>query len=512
MPVKTRSRRASRRTFHAPRSEAAGLRALWSRAAERLLAPIDIASLVFFRIFFGVIAFWHVWQQMPLVKAEYIDPDFHFKYLGFGWVEPLPGQLMHVVFLVMAASAILIALGLFYRAAAVTFFVLHTYVLLIDVSNYWNHYYLITLIAFLIIFVPANRAFSLDVARGAVDHSDETPAWALWILPAQMGIVYFFAGLAKATSSDWLHGRPMDYYLSRQADFPIVGGWFTDDWMVYLISYSGLFLDLLVFPLLLWPRTRVPAACLAIGFHLANSLILPSLQVFPWLAIVLTLLFLSPSWPRLAGQWSPLSAPISAAVSSSRRDRQSRRRLPSGGQLIAGVLAFFFLLQILIPLRQFAYPDPGWTREGHLFSWRMFVSRQNGSTVFTLRDKRTGDTCSLNAYSYVYAYQSPWLPGPDVMIQFARHVAARYKALGADVEVHAWTDFSLNGRSKRLLVDPEVDLASVGRTLGHHDWLQDLDDPTRLERPTGPRCADPPPLPGAPQVDEEPAGIDGRVD
>jgi hypothetical protein len=59
---------------------------------RRLLNPVDIASLVFFRIFFGVIAFWHVWLQMPDVKAQYIDPDFHFKYIFFGWVEPLPGE------------------------------------------------------------------------------------------------------------------------------------------------------------------------------------------------------------------------------------------------------------------------------------------------------------------------------------------------------------------------------------------------------------------------------------
>jgi vitamin K-dependent gamma-carboxylase len=242
-------------------SDAAGwrpaLRGVGESLFQRLLSPVDIASLVFFRIFFGIIAFWHVWLQVPIVNAEYIVPEFHFKYYGFGWVEPLPGEMMNAVFLAMAASAILIALGLYYRAAAVVFFVLQTYALLIDVANYWNHYYLFILVGFLMIFVPAHRAFSLDVARGAVFHSNDAPSWGLWILRGQMAIVYFFAGLAKATSGDWWDGEPMRGYLATQPGFPFVGRWFNEGWMVDLASYSGMLFDLFIIPLLLW---RPPAS------------------------------------------------------------------------------------------------------------------------------------------------------------------------------------------------------------------------------------------------------------
>ena len=471
---------------------------------DRLLSPVDIASLVFFRVFFGIIAFWHVWLQMPRVKEQYILPDFHFKYHFFGWVEPLPGEFMNVVFLMMAASAIFIALGLFYRAAAATFFLLHTYAFLIDVANYWNHYYLISLLAFLMIFVPAHRAYSLDVARGAVSHSDQAPAWGLWILRAQMGIVYFYAGLAKLTSSDWLHGRPMDAYLANHTDFPLVGRWFTEQWMAYLSAYSGMFFDLLIFPLLLWPKTRVPALCAAIGFHLANSLIF-EIQVFPWLAIAATLLFLPPSWPRFAGQWRPLpagAAPakpnppsvLHRALSAAGLLRSNGGRPRFGQRAVASILGVFFLIQLLIPLRPFAYPgNPSWTTEGYFFSWRMLIADREGLIVFFLRSKTGEATCEVDTRGYLYAFQRGWLYYPDTIVQFAHHLASEYKKRGEDFTVHAWTDISLNGRSRRALVDPEVDLASVSPTLGHHSWLRDVDDDTRLKRPVAERCPDPEP-------------------
>jgi hypothetical protein len=459
---------------------------------------------VFFRVFFGVLGFWHVWQLIPGVKGRYIDPDFHFKYYGFGWVDPLPGQLMGVVFLVMAASAIFIALGLFYRAAAATFFLLHTYVFLIDVAGYWNHYYLISLLAFLMIFVPAHRAYSLDVLRGAESYSDEAPAWGLWLLRAQMGIVYFYAGLAKLTSSDWLHGHPMDAYLGNHPEFPLLGAWFDEGWLTDFASYAGMLFDLSIVPLLLWPRTRLLGVVLAVGFHLSNSLIF-DIEVFPWLAVVATLLFLPPSWPRFAGQWSRLTPELTPArpsrpATTRAARRAARHREPTlspdlGRRAVVAVLGVFFLFQLLIPLRQFVYPgDASWTSEGHLFSWRMLIANRQGSITFLLTNRGAEGSCEVNTRSYLYAYQRAWLYNPDNMIQFAHHVAGEYRKRGADVEVNVWAAVVLNGREARLLADPEVDLATVDRTLGHHDWLLDVDGPPVTQRLAAPPCPDPEPL------------------
>ena len=88
----------------------------------------------------------------------YVEPDFFFKFYGFEWVQPLGELGMYSLFFIAGLSAGLIMLGLFYRIATVVFFLSFTYIELIDVTNYLNHYYLVCLLAFLLIFLPANRA------------------------------------------------------------------------------------------------------------------------------------------------------------------------------------------------------------------------------------------------------------------------------------------------------------------------------------------------------------------
>jgi hypothetical protein len=124
--------------------------------------------------------------------------------------------------------------------------------------------------------------------------------------------------------------------------------------------------------------------------------------------------------------------------------------------------------------------------------------------AFFLESKTAEGSCEVNIDSYLYPFQRAWLLTPDLMVQFAHHVADEYRKRGADVAVYAWTDVSLNDRTPRLLVDPKVDLASVSRTLGHHSWLRDRDDTTRLERPQSQPCPDPLPLERIRQIQQTP--------
>ena len=70
------------------------------------------------------------------VYTMYIKPKLFFPYYGFEWIKPLEGNLMYVVFGILAIAALCIALGLFYRASAILFFLVFTYVELIDKTNY----------------------------------------------------------------------------------------------------------------------------------------------------------------------------------------------------------------------------------------------------------------------------------------------------------------------------------------------------------------------------------------
>ena len=70
--------------------------------------------------------------------------------------------------------------------------------------------------------------FWADHAVGGVYGSiQRAPAWTLWLLRAQIGIVYFYAGLAKL-NADWLQGEPMRGWLASRTHFPIIGGYFND--------------------------------------------------------------------------------------------------------------------------------------------------------------------------------------------------------------------------------------------------------------------------------------------
>ena len=98
------------------------------------------------------------------IEDHYTQPIFHFKYWGFEFVEPMGVTAMYSIHFIMviAAIGIIVLHGWAYRIAALILFILFTYTELIDLTYYLNHYYFVSLMAFLLIFVPAHRFYSLD--------------------------------------------------------------------------------------------------------------------------------------------------------------------------------------------------------------------------------------------------------------------------------------------------------------------------------------------------------------
>ena len=60
---------------------------------ERLCVPVDIASLVVFRIAFGAIMLTEIWKNFSYgwIRVYYVEPTNHFTYFLFDWVRPWPG-------------------------------------------------------------------------------------------------------------------------------------------------------------------------------------------------------------------------------------------------------------------------------------------------------------------------------------------------------------------------------------------------------------------------------------
>ena len=128
--------------------------------------PVEAAPLAVFRILFGlmmllsILRFW----SYGWIDTLYIQPKLFFSYYGFEWVKPL-GVYTYVLFGLCGMSAIFVALGYKYRMAMITFFLSFTYIELMDKTTYLNHYYFISVLSFLMIFLPAQAYFSIDASK-----------------------------------------------------------------------------------------------------------------------------------------------------------------------------------------------------------------------------------------------------------------------------------------------------------------------------------------------------------
>lgn len=442
-----------------------------------LFQAIDIASLVYFRIAFGAIMLWDVWSYFNYgwIKRYWIDPPFNFSYYGFDWVKPLPGNGMYVLFVILGVLAFFITIGFKYRISVALFLVCFTYTFLLEQARYLNQYYLVCLLSLLLIFLPANRAFSIDARQRPEIYSNTIPAWPIWLLRTQIGIVYFYGAIAKI-NLDWLlHAEPLKIWLSSRTDFPLIGQYFTETWMAYLLSYGGFFLDLLVFPCLLWRRTRLIAFVCAVIFHLMNSQLF-SIGIFPWIMIASTALFFAPDFPRrLVKRWLTMNHCNPAPLMKPKYLRWWRANT-------CVLLSIYLALQLLIPLRHFLYPgNVNWTYEGHRFSWRMKLLNREGNVQFLVTDPVGNQTWEFDTQNYLAPWQIYTMAGrPDMILQFSHHIADKMRKAGYEkIEVRVQSKLSLNGRNPQLLIDPEVNLAAQQRSLKPSSWIMPLTETLR---------------------------------
>ena len=446
---------------------------------RHLFAPVDIACLVYFRVVFGAVMFWEVCRYFnrDWIGSYWITPKFNFNYAGFEWVSPLPGLLMYWHFALLGVLAILIAVGWFYRVSMLLFSLGFIYIFLLEPARYLNHFYLICLISGLMIFLPAHRAFSIDSLQSPRLRSHVAPAWTLWLLRFQIAVPYFFGGIAKL-NGDWLRGQPMGLWLSESMDFPLIGSFFDRAWMVYLLSYSGLLLDLFIVPFLLWKRTRWAAFGIATIFHLTNARLF-SIGIFPWFMIAATALFFEPDWPRRFLKWvfrgkSTASADLTRYVEFGQRGLSDRQKG------IAAAIAIYMVVQCVLPLRHYLYPgNVNWTEEGHRFAWHMKLRDKDAKAEFFVRDPSSGWVERVEPEVFLTSWQARKMAArPDMVLQFCHYLATQFPTVdGQPVEVRARVMASLNGRSPQLLIDPSVDLVQAELSYLPSSWIIPLTTP-----------------------------------
>ena len=284
-----------------PASAIGKLSAAFDRWFNGLFRQVDSASLVFLRVSFGVIMLVECWRFYVhgWIARYYIHPDFLFKYYGFEWVHPWPGDGMYWHFVLLAVLSLMITIGLFYRFAMTVFFFAFTYVFLLDQARYLNHFYLVSIIAFLMIIVPASQTYSVDSwirTRLGRPAPRTIPYWAIWIFIAQFEVLYLYAGIVKV-NPDWLRLEPLAMWMARRQDFALIGHLFVHDWVVAIGAYGSIILHLFGAPLLLFRRTRIYVAIVYGIFHLSNHFMF-QIGIFPWMTMAGTMMFFDPDWPR----------------------------------------------------------------------------------------------------------------------------------------------------------------------------------------------------------------------
>jgi hypothetical protein len=441
--------------------------AVRDQLVQRCTASIGIEPLITFRILFGGLLFFGTLRFLSAgwIEKLYVEPPFFFKYYGFHWVENLPPNGMYGLYILVALSALGIALGLFYRWSVLFFLLSFSYAQLIDLTNYLNHYYLVILLAFLLLFLPANRAFSLDTWRKPALKRSHIPAWCIYILMLQIGLVYFYAGLAKL-NPDWLfQAMPLAVWLPTKADFPLLGPLFEQYWVAFAFSWFGALYDLSITFFLLNRRTRPWAYVAVIIFHLLTKLLF-NIGLFPLIMIFNTLIFFSPSFHQRLLSFLGYRPLASAKKYTLPRFENS---------VFKTVLTAYFIFQLLLPLRHLYYPGPIlWTEEGYRFSWRVMLIEKSGTATFTVKDTKSKRQSEVINANHLTPFQEKQMAiQADFILQYAHYLADYYQKNYGFVSpiVTVQSHVALNGRSSKSFVAPQIDLTKIRDDWSPKKWI-----------------------------------------
>jgi vitamin K-dependent gamma-carboxylase len=416
------------------------------RAAD---AQVDNAWLIAFRMLFGGAMFISMVRFIAYgwVESLFIRPRFHFTYWGFEWIHPLPPGPMTGLFYALAVFALCVMFGFFYRFAIWSLLLGFVYIQLIDVTTYLNHYYLATWLLLLLALAPST-------ANGTCGRG-----WQ-WLFRFQIGVIYTFAGLAKA-ESDWLvHAQPLGIWLSARTDIPLLGVLFRSSYAPWLMSWGGFLFDTAVPWLLLWSRTRIWAYAAVLCFHTTVGLLFP-IGMFPVWMMIGALSFFPPSWPRF---WLRSRAAVKPA------QPQELKASPWKG------VAFgcYAMAHLLMPLRHHLYGgNVLWDEQGMRWSWKVMVREKNATLTYRVRDPINGHEMQVAPRRYLSRWQEREMSGqPDLILQLAHHIRDEYTTrLHRVVEVRVESAVSLNGRAPAPLIDPHVDLSIVHDGISLARWV-----------------------------------------
>ncbi|MFK7952727.1 MAG: HTTM domain-containing protein, partial [Ekhidna sp.] len=213
---------------------------------------------------------------------------------------------------------------------------------------------------------------------------------------------------------------------------------------------------LIVF-LLLYKPTRKIGFGLSIFFNLFNAAVF-QIGIFPFLMIAFTAFFFPPETIRSIFFKKKLKADIIPQTLSKNWS-------------IA--FAIYFIIQIALPLRHHLYEgDVHFTEEGHRMAWQMMLRSKSSNLKIEVEDE-SGERTKVILRDHLTTSQWRSMGGqPDMIWQFAQHLAKKEAVNGKKIAVYVTSKVSLNGNPSSDLIDPNVNLAAVPwEPWKHSEWI-----------------------------------------
>ena len=432
----------------------------------------DAAPLAVFRIFFGllmlvsIIRFWYYgW-----IESLYLEPKFHFSYYGFEWIKPL-GNWTYLLFIIAGIASFCVMMGYRYRLAIVVFFLSFTYIELMDKTTYLNHYYFISILSFLLIFIPAHVYFSVDAKLYDQNKFQYVPQWNLDAIKLLLTIVYVYAGLAKL-NSDWLlEAKPLSIWLSSKTNLPLIGEFMGYSYMHYAFSWMGAIYDLTVPFFLLWKPTRAFAFLFVVIFHVLTRVLFP-IGMFPYIMIVSSLIFFDRKVHHKILSFFAKLLKINVSLFKNNRYFviQSKRKR----RVVYVAVCIFFIIQFALPWRYLAYPgELFWTEEGYRFSWRVMLMEKAGYAQFKIVNGKSGHWFYVDNTDFLTPFQEKQMAfQPDFILEYAHYLKRHFEKQGhQNIEIYVESYVALNGRRSTQFIDPNQNLVLEKESFCHKEWI-----------------------------------------
>ncbi|MDA1208636.1 MAG: HTTM domain-containing protein [bacterium] len=410
-------------------------------------SDVDERPFAYFRIFFGILMGWQIWTVLTTHRLidDFLVSKFYFTYPGFDWIQPLNMAAMQNVIIMMFVASLCFTIGLLYRISSIVLFSGYLYIFILDQTLFFQQFYLIILLLFLMIWIPAHKTESIDSIFNTKIPAPQV--WQLWAVRFQLAVVYIFAGLFKL-NADWLTGEPIRTWFPEISS---IGVW--------IFVYGGILFNLCIIPLLLYRKTNTLGLILVCIFHITNELLF-NIAIFPWIMLVPTVLFFYPQ--RVTRNPQP------------HYDKATRGRPVTHNNTLKTLCTLYIAVQILVPLRTFLYPgDSSWTEEGRKFSWQMMLSYKNVESfqMYSV-NPTTQKRRDIDLTQYINEFQSAvMIRNPLLTAQFARWISTKFDP---PAEIYAQTLISFNGREPKDMIDTTVDLSKTTRRILPGQWIKAL--------------------------------------